>query len=96
MSAAAALAMPDAVLPESTGPRGVEPLCAWYSTVCIAAIESGVARGDAPLIGFHQDIRVRRLPLERVRALGDPATLFQNLNTPADRVAAERRFDASR
>lgn len=81
----------DAVLPESAGPRGIEPLCAWYSTACIAAIEAAAARGDARMIGFHEDVLVHRLPLENVQTLGDPAALFQNLNTPADRVAAEQR-----
>ncbi|MDQ3388892.1 MAG: molybdenum cofactor guanylyltransferase, partial [Gemmatimonadota bacterium] len=30
----------EAVLPESTGPRGVEPLCAFYSVRCIAHVEA--------------------------------------------------------
>src|SRR5690606_14588328 len=36
----------DVVVPESDGPRGVEPLCAYYSTRCIAAIERRIERGD--------------------------------------------------
>jgi molybdopterin-guanine dinucleotide biosynthesis protein A len=80
----------DAVLPESTGPRGMEPLCAFYATSCIGAIERAVARGDARMIGFHDDVRVHRLPLADVRAFGEPEHLFANLNTPADREALER------
>ena len=80
----------DAVLPESTGPRGVEPLCAYYSTSCIGPIERAAARGDARMIGFHADVRVYRLPLAQVRDFGEPERLFANLNTPADRVALER------
>jgi molybdopterin-guanine dinucleotide biosynthesis protein A len=80
----------DAVLPASEGPRGVEPLCAWYGTTCIEAIEAAVQAGDRRMIGFHDRVRVQRLPLEDVRRFGDPARLFMNLNTPADRDAAER------
>jgi molybdopterin-guanine dinucleotide biosynthesis protein A len=79
----------DAVLPESEGPRGVEPLCAWYGVSCIAAIETALDRGDARMIGFHRDIAVRRIPLEIVRAHGDSALLFMNLNTPADLQTAQ-------
>jgi len=80
----------DAVLPESDGPRGVEPLCAWYSTRCLPAIRSALERGDHRLIGFHSAVRVARVPLERVRTCGDPALLFANLNSPADRDRADR------
>jgi molybdopterin-guanine dinucleotide biosynthesis protein A len=80
----------DAVLPESPGRRGVEPLCAYYGTACIPAIEAAFARGDARMIGFHDDVRTARIPLDVVRSFGDPDVLFRNLNTPADHEAAER------
>ncbi|MCI0432901.1 MAG: molybdenum cofactor guanylyltransferase [Gemmatimonadetes bacterium] len=86
---AAGDATTDAVLPESEGPRGLEPLCAWYSTRCVAAIERAIHRRDHRLISFHRDVRVTRLPLEAVRGFGDPARLFANLNTPSDRDRAE-------
>lgn len=79
----------DAVLPSSESRRGVEPLCAWYGTACISAIEDAVARGDARMVGFHSAVRVHRIPLERVREFGDPAQLFMNINSPADLAAAE-------
>lgn len=80
----------DAVLPESDGPRGVEPLCAWYGVRCIAAVEDALDGGDARMIGFHADLDVQRLGLERVRSFGDPARLFMNLNTPTDLERAEQ------
>ena len=40
-------------------------------------------------IGFHADVKVGTLPLERVRAYGDPDVLFFNVNTPADLERAE-------
>jgi molybdopterin-guanine dinucleotide biosynthesis protein A len=81
---------PDIVVPESEGPRGIEPLCAFYRTTCIAPIEAAAARDDHRMIGFHEDVRVGRLPIERVRAFGSPDVLFMNVNTPEDRDEAER------
>jgi molybdopterin-guanine dinucleotide biosynthesis protein A len=79
----------DAFLPESDGRRGVEPLCAVYGPRCGPAIERQLARGDLKAIGFHADVEVGTLPLERVRAFGDPDVLFFNVNTPADLARAE-------
>lgn len=80
----------DAVLPASEGRRGIEPLCAFYGTGCIDAIEAATSRGDARMIGFHDDIRVHRMTLDVVRTFGDPARMFMNLNTASDHAAAER------
>ncbi|HEV2751809.1 MAG TPA: molybdenum cofactor guanylyltransferase [Gemmatimonadales bacterium] len=79
----------DAFLPESDGRRGVEPLCAVYGPACGPAIERQLERGDLRAIGFHADVKVGTLPLERVRAFGDPDELFFNVNTPADLERAE-------
>jgi len=79
----------DAVLPASdSSGRGVEPLCGWYSARCLPAIEASLARDDLRVVGFHRDVRVVTLPADRVRAFGDPARLFSNVNTPADLEAA--------
>ena len=80
----------DACLPESGGPRGVEPLCAAYGPACRGAIERRIAAGDVRAIAFHDDVRVGTLPLARVRTFGDPARLFFNVNTPEDVERAER------
>lgn len=79
----------DAFLPESHGRRGVEPLCAVYGPACGPAIERQLGRGDLQAIGFHADVKVGTLPLDRVRALGNPDVLFFNVNTPADLERAE-------
>lgn len=79
----------DAFLPESDGRRGLEPLCAVYGPACGPAIEQQLARGDLRAIGFHAAVKVGTLPLERVRALGDPDELFFNVNTPEDLQRAE-------
>ena len=85
---AAGLASHDAFLPQSDGRRGVEPLCAAYGPACRPAIEACLERGDLRAIAFHQAINAGILPLDRVQALGDPAHLFFNLNSPDDLAEA--------
>jgi molybdopterin-guanine dinucleotide biosynthesis protein len=79
----------DLVVPESRGRRGVEPLCAAYGTGCLAAIEAELDRGESHVIGFYDDVRVRRLPLAEVESLCDPGRAFLNVNTPEERDRAE-------
>lgn len=79
----------DAFLPESDGRRGVEPLCAVYGPACGPAIERRLERGDLQAVGFHPDVKVGTLPLERVRGFGDPDVLFFNVNSPDDLERAE-------
>ena len=51
-----------------------------------AALEAG----DRRAIGFHDRVKVGILSSERVRAIGDPALLFFNVNAPDDLAEAER------
>ena len=80
----------DAVLPQSTGRRGVEPLCAGYGPACSDAIAQSLAAGDLRAIGFHDRIKVGILPLEDVRRLADPELLFFNVNTADDLARADQ------
>ncbi len=79
----------DAFLPESSGRRGLEPLCAVYGPACAPAILRRLDHGDLQAISFHADVRVGILPLAEVQAFGDPDELFFNVNTPADLARAE-------
>ena len=79
----------DAFLPESSGRRGLEPLCAVYGPACGPAIERRLETGDLKAISFHADVRVGILSLAQVRAFGDPEELFFNVNTPDDLERAE-------
>jgi molybdopterin-guanine dinucleotide biosynthesis protein A len=79
----------DAMLPQSDGRRGVEPLCAAYGPACQEAIESSLEAGDLRAIGFHSRIRVGILPLQQVRTLADPDLLFFNVNTADDLAKAD-------
>lgn len=83
-------ASPDLLLPESRGRRGVEPLFAAYSVGCIPAIEAQIQGGDRRMVGFHDAVVTRRIPLADVDILCDPERAFLNVNTPDERVRAER------
>src|SRR2546428_3377925 len=71
------------------GRGGVEPLCDVYGPVHGPAIERRLLRGELEAIGFHPDVKVGTLPLDRVRAFGDPDVLFFNVNRPEDLARAE-------
>ncbi|MDF3053847.1 MAG: Molybdopterin-guanine dinucleotide biosynthesis protein [Geminicoccaceae bacterium] len=87
---AAQLVRHDAVLPESGGRRGVEPLCAAYGPACRDAIADNLTTGDLRAIGFHDRVRVGILPLAEVRLLADPDLLFFNVNTADDLAKADQ------
>ena len=79
----------DAFLPESSGRRGLEPLCAVYGPACGPAIARRLETGDLKAISFHTDVRVGILSLAQVRGFGDPDELFFNVNTPYELERAE-------
>ena len=79
----------DVFLPESTGRRGIEPLCAVYGPACAGPMAERLDDEDYQAIGFHDAVRVGRLPLEAVRTFGDPEELFFNVNAPEDLTRAE-------
>jgi molybdopterin-guanine dinucleotide biosynthesis protein A len=79
----------DAAVPESAGPRGVEPLCAWYAPACLAPVERALDRGDRRSIAFFGEVRVARMPAAEVARYGDPARLFMNINSRDDLARAE-------
>jgi len=80
----------DAILPESGGRRGVEPLCAGYGPACADAITASLDQGDLRAIGFHGRIRVGTLSRDQVEALADPELVFFNVNTAEDLSRADQ------
>ncbi len=79
----------DAFLPESRGPLGVEPLCAVYGPACKEPIKQSMDVEDLRTTAFHTAVRVGSLPVDQVATLGDPETLFFNVNDPDQLQAAE-------
>jgi hypothetical protein len=43
-----------------------------------------VAAAELKMTSFWPDVRVREVDTGELRAFGDPAEMFRNLNTPAD------------
>jgi molybdopterin-guanine dinucleotide biosynthesis protein A len=82
----------DAFLPESDGPKGLEPLCAAYGPACGDAIAATLDSGDRRAVGFHDRVKVGILSLDRIRALGDPERIFFNINTAEDLAEADARW----
>lgn len=83
----------DVVVPESGGPRGYEPLCAWYGTGCRTLIDDTLAAGGRAMDDLLRRARVRRIPLEVVAGVVDPRVAFLNVNTPADLAEAEAMLE---
>ena len=80
----------DAVVSESRGRRGVEPLCAWYSAACVEVIDRMIEEGDTAVHALLSRVRVDRIPLEEVERIGDADVLFLNVNTADDHERAMR------
>ena len=79
----------DAMLAESGGRRGLEPLCAAYGPGCRDAIAAALDAGELRALGFHPRISLGILPLSEVRRFGDPELLFFNVNTADDLARAD-------
>lgn len=79
----------DVFLPESLGPKGVEPLCGVYGPGATAPLRAALVDEDFRTDSFHDKVRVGSLPLDDVRAFGDPEKLFFNVNSPSELEQAE-------
>jgi molybdopterin-guanine dinucleotide biosynthesis protein A len=81
----------DAVAPWHDGHP--EPLCAaWAPQAASAACEALLDAGERSARALLDRLRVARLDDAALRALGDPATLFLNVNTADDLAAAAARL----
>lgn len=73
-----------ALLPESRGPLGLEPLCGVYPVAMGPLVAEATTAVDRSMAALVHSLPVRRLSLFRVRAYGDPEDLFLNVNRPQD------------
>jgi molybdopterin-guanine dinucleotide biosynthesis protein A len=77
-----------AVIPESA--TGLEPFCAAYTPACLPFIEEALASDDLRLTNLLARLpRYDRIVVDELRAFGDPARLFFNVNNPPDLARAE-------
>jgi molybdopterin-guanine dinucleotide biosynthesis protein A len=68
----------------------VEPLCAIYSKRCIPHIEAQLKQENFRIIGFFDQVRVKKVPVAQLEP-GDPHRVsFFNVNSPDDLRQAER------
>jgi len=79
-----------AIVPESLGPLGLEPLCAAYPVSCLTAVDDAARLPDRSMATLLAGLTVRPVPLADVSSLGLPSELFLNVNRPEDRERAER------
>ena len=80
-----------AALPE--GPRGLEPLCAYYPAESFDVAARQLARGELRLGAFVEALPKHTIvPSSVVSRFGDPELLFFNVNSPSDLAAAARRL----
>lgn len=84
---------PDVVVPEDPGApeasAGLHPLCAVYGRRTLPAIERRLAEGRLKVIGFYDDVRVRRVGPSALARAGVPSHALMNTNTPEDLALAE-------
>lgn len=76
------------VVPDSPDGQAVEPLCAWYPTSLLPEIVARMDRNEHSLRDLVYASVHHRLRVEEVRKFGEPASIFLNVNTPADRERA--------
>ena len=72
----------DAIVPYTD--RGYHPLCAVYARSCLEPIARRLAAGRLKMTGLFDDVRVRVVAVEELRAFGDVDRLLANVNSPAD------------
>lgn len=67
-----------------------EPLCAVYSKRCLKFIEAQLERGDYKIIRFFEHVKVKEVPVARLKADDPDFISFFNVNRPEDLAEAER------
>jgi len=78
----------DAVVPR---PDGVPvPVCAFYSSRCLSAVETRLDRGYLKAADFLEDLAVRWVEGQELARLDPEGTALFNLNTPEDMERARR------
>jgi molybdopterin-guanine dinucleotide biosynthesis protein A len=85
----------DAVVPRTD--RGYHPLCAVYTRACVEPIARRLVDATRLAVaGLFDDVRVRAVGVEELRAFGDVDRLLANVNSPADHRELEALQDHPR
>ena len=67
-----------------------EPLHALYRRTCLPAIERHLAAADRQVLCFFDEVHIRTVAPEEIRAIDPNLLSFFNVNTPADWQEARR------
>jgi len=70
-----------------------ETLHACYGKACLGPMERRLREGQLRITGFFEDVHVLAITEAEVAAVGDPARVFMNVNTP-DELARARALAA--
>jgi molybdenum cofactor guanylyltransferase len=81
----------DAVVPESA--RGLEPLCAAYRITCAVPLAAAFARGGRKVTDAIAELELEKIPETEWHKISPDRSLFRNLNTWEDYVAARDQMD---
>ncbi|MEX1256188.1 MAG: molybdenum cofactor guanylyltransferase [Gemmatimonadota bacterium] len=73
-----------------TGPRGIEPLCAWYAIECLDPVEKRIARGELSVIALAEAVNAHRVPARQLNSVCDPTRVFRSANTRSELADLER------
>ena len=76
----------DAVVTASDSPDGFEPLCAWYASTCLLAVERRLDAGEFRAAGWQDAVVTRRLD---PAPFGDPTAMLFNVNSRDDLLRAQ-------
>ncbi len=82
-----ALGDADAAVPRTA--RGLHPLCAVYARRTVDAVADRIRAGRLKMTDLFEDVRVRIVDANAMRAFGDPDHLLANVNTPAEHAGLE-------
>jgi molybdopterin-guanine dinucleotide biosynthesis protein A len=80
----------DVVVPDVLGE--LQTLHAIYSKACLQPIERRLETNRLRIVGFFPDVRVRTVTASELEPYDPELLAFQNLNTPEEFQAAERRL----
>jgi molybdopterin-guanine dinucleotide biosynthesis protein A len=76
------------------GAETLEALHAIYAKRCLPAIERRIAAGQAKVVGFFDDVHVRRLGVNWLRTHDPELRSFTNVNNASDLDAAQIAYDS--
>ncbi len=84
----------DATVPESRDGR-LQTLCAVYRRRARRAVQASLARGENKLRSFFPRVKCQVIPWRDLARTGFSASIFDNMNTPADYESARSRLEPS-